>query len=97
MSHGRKRYSEEFKRNAVAMIRDHGYRKTEAARRLGVDRSQLDRWQRQFEAEQAPGENGQTPDPRDQELRRLRDENRRLQEERTILKKAAAFFANESS
>lgn len=97
MNNGRKRYSEEFKRNAVAMIRDHGYRKTEAARRLGVDRSQLDRWQRQFEAERASGEDGHAPDPRDTELRRLRDENRRLQEERTILKKAAAFFANELS
>ncbi len=93
----RARYSWEFKANAIAMVESQGYGCTEAARRLGINRSMLSRWQREArrqaagEAVTEPASNGQEP-----ELRRLREENRRLREERAILKKAAAFFANES-
>ena len=96
----RRRYSWEYKRAAVAMHREQGYTKAEVARRLGIERSMLDRWERKLhgngqEAASAPGSGGAGEDERDAELRRLREENRKLREDKAILKKAAAFFANE--
>lgn len=98
MSKGsRRRYSEEFKADAVKLIEEQGYSVAEASRRLGVERSILARWRRQGEelAEQGPGVRGD--DGRDVELRRLREEVRKLRIEKEILKKAAAFFASESN
>lgn len=93
----RRRYSEEFKSRAVELAMSEGESVAEVARRLGINRGMLDRWRRERcgaeRSEQRPGE----LDERDLELRRLRAENHRLREERTVLKKAAAFFANESS
>lgn len=90
----RKRYTEEFKSEAVKLVTEQGYSFSDASRRLGVHVSQLRRWRDQLEA----GDQGDSlsSDERD-ELRRLRAENKRLQMEREILKKAAAFFAKESS
>lgn len=88
------RYSDEFKERAVALSQSKDYSVAEAARRLGINRTLLDRWRRQIaDDRQTAGSN----DTRDDELRRLREENRQLREERTVLKKATAFFANESS
>jgi transposase len=70
---------------------------SETARQLGIDRSMLDRWRRERSASANHSANASIVDERDLELRRLQAENRRLREERTVLKKAAAFFANESS
>lgn len=96
----RRRYSWEYKRAAVAMHREQGYGKAEVARRPGIDRSMVDRWERQLhgngqEAPQAGGSIGSGEDERDAELRRLREENRKLREDKEILKKATAFFVNE--
>ena len=94
----RVQYSKEFKANAIAMAESQGYGCTEAARRLGINRSMLSRWQREAKhkagSDEVPESTSGGPE---QELRRLREENRKLREEREILKKAAAFFANESS
>jgi transposase len=81
----------------VKLIAKQGYKSTDAARRLGICRSLLDKWRRKFEAEDA-GELGDSlsRDERE-ELTRLRRENRELRMEREILKKAAAFFAKESN
>lgn len=90
----RNQYTEEFKREAVKLVTEKGYRVSEAARNLGVHVSLLRRWKERLEAE----EKGQGPSADErEELRRLRAENRRLRMEREILKKAAAFFAKESS
>ena len=98
MSKGtRRQYSEAFKADAVHLVEEQGYGISEAARRLGIDRSLLARWRRE-RREQAIGSSSRPKgDERDAELRQLREENRRLRIEREILKKAAAFFANESN
>ncbi len=92
-----KQYTEEFKREAVALVTDQGYTLVGASRNLGINRDMLRRWKRELAKQGAvafPGKGHQTPEQA--ELHRLRAENRRLQMERDILKKATAFFANES-
>jgi transposase len=76
----------------------HGYGITEAARNLGINATMLGRWKRELEDRENgafPGKGRLSPDQ--EELHRLREENKRLRMEREILKKAAAFFASESS
>lgn len=98
MSKGtRRQYSEAFKADAIDLVEGQGYGISEVARRLGIDRSLLARWRRE-RREQATGSSScPKGDERDAELRQLREENRKLRLEREILKKAAAFFANESN
>ena len=94
----RKQYTKEFKLDAIRLVTEQGYKCAEAARNLGINANMLGRWiqeYRQSEDEAFRG-NGK-PTAEQEELRRLRDENRRLKLEREILKKAAAFFAKESS
>lgn len=89
----KRRHSEEFKREAVKLVTDQGYSIAEAARSLGLDRSLLRSWKLKYGTEQ----NGVSKmrETEQEELARLREENRRLRMERDILKKATAFFANE--
>lgn len=91
----RRHYTAQFKADAVRLIEEQGYKASEAARRLGVDRSCLDRWCRESRADEA--QTTQPVDARDEELRALREEVRKLRMEREILKKATAFFASESN
>ena len=98
MSAKRKIYTAEFKREAVSLITNHGYSVSEAARNLGLHANMLRKWRRKLEQEGAnafPGNGRLSPDQ--EELHRLRQENKRLRMEREILKKAALFFANEAS
>ena len=98
MSEQNKRsYTPEFKKDAVRLVTEQGYKVAEAARNLGIHPSLLQRWK----TEMASGEPNAFPgkgrlSPEQEELKRLRKENQRLKMERDILKKAAAFFANES-
>jgi len=96
MAKKRKKYTQEFRDSAVKLITEQGYQITEAARNLGLNVSMLGRWKREAEG----GGDGSPDAPRGKdlqaELTRLRKENLRLKMEREILKKAAAFFANES-
>ena len=94
----RKKYTKEFKHDAVRLVTEQGYKKTEAARNLGIDRSMLARWIKEFETDESEAFRGNGKLTAEQEeLRHLREENRRLKMERDILKKAATFFAKESS
>ena len=94
----RKKYTREFKQDAIRLVTEQGYRQTEAAKNLGIDRSMLVRWMREFQADESEAFRGNGKLTAEQEeLRRLREENRRLKMERDILKKAATFFAKESS
>ena len=94
----RKTYTKEFKQDAVRLVIEQGYKQTEAARNLGIDRSMLARWVKEFQADESEAFRGNGKLMAEQEeLRRLREENRRLRMERDILKKATAFFAKESS
>ena len=92
----RRRFSDEFKADAVSLVTNQGYSISEAARRLGVERSVLDRWCRKHR-QQAPNVPSRQEDDRDAEIKKLREEVRKLQIEKDILKKAAAFFAKESN
>ena len=90
----RRTYSEEFKREAVKLVRDQQLSVAEAARNLGIHANLLRTWKQRFDAEDSGAT--LTEDER-VEIAQLRAENRRLRMERDILKKAAAFFANEKS
>ena len=94
----RKKYTKEFKQDAVRLITEQGYKQTEAARNLGIDRSMLGRWIKELQADESEAFRGNgNRSGEGEELRRLREENRRLRMERDVLKKATAFFAKESS
>jgi len=87
-------YTEEFRREAVALIRSGQRKLPEASKSLGVSEQTLRNWLQRAEVDAGQAE-GVTSEERE-ELRRLRRENRVLREEREILKKAAAFFAKEN-
>lgn len=93
----RKRYTAEFKEDAVNLVIKQGYSCAEAGRRLGVSPNNITRWVRRCRDHQEHAAQG-IPSPQElqDEIRQLRKENKRLQMEREILKKAAAFFAKES-
>jgi transposase len=87
-------YPEEFRREAVQMLRA-GRSPRELAESLGVSEQTLRNWRRQDQRDRHERDDGLTSDERD-ELRRLRRENARLKQERDLLKRAAAFFAAET-
>ena len=92
----RKRYSEEFKREAVGLTRLPGANVSQIARDLGIRANQLHRWRRDLETDGKkafPG-NGVA---RDQELLALKLELARVKKERDFLREAATFFAKGSS
>ena len=90
----RRKFTDEFKEEAVKLVRDQGYNITEAARNLGIHRTQLRRWVKGKSLSPAPVTGSMIQ--LQAEVKQLRRENERLRMEREILKKAAAFFAKES-
>lgn len=88
----KRKYTEEFKQEAVKLVTKQGYAVSEAAWNLGLSRSMLGRWRRELSGEQAGERLG---GEEREELKRLRLEVKRLRMEREILKKATAFFAQE--
>jgi transposase len=86
-------YPPEFRRQAVELVRS-GTPLKQVAAELGVSEQTLRNWRGRQEVDAGRAE-GLTTEERE-ELRRLRRENRRLQQERDILKAAAAFFARET-
>ena len=92
----RKTYNREFKLEAVRLITEKGYSIAEASRNLGVEYSVLRRWKKQLADDPQnafPGK-GQLKTA-DQEFRALQRELQRVKEERDILKKALAYFAED--
>tara|TARA_R110002072_G_scaffold296553_1_gene468538 strand:+ start:39611 stop:39904 length:294 start_codon:yes stop_codon:yes gene_type:complete len=93
----RKKYSKEFKLDAISLVIDQGYSKAEAARNLGINPNVLGRWVKEHENDDGYAFRGNGKlTPEQEELRRLKEENKRLKMERDILKKAATFFATEA-
>ena len=93
----RKKYSKEFKLDAVSLVSEQGYSRAEAARSLGINAQMLGRWVKEHKSEdgQAFRGNGKLT-PEQEELRTLRAQIKRLQMEKDILKKATVFFAKET-
>ena len=92
----RRKHSNEFKEEAVKLVTEQGYKISEAAKNLGIHHSVLGRWKHEFEVAEESNVSSGDVASMEAELKRLRKENKRLQMEREILKKAAAFFAKES-
>lgn len=89
-----KPYPEEFKRKLVALVRQ-GRTPEELSRQFEPSGQAIRNWVAQADRDTGQREDGLTSVER-QELQRLRRENERLREEREILKKAAAWFAQET-
>jgi transposase len=90
----RRRFSQEFKIEAVLMV-DQGREVVDVAQELGIRPDMLRKWKKKFEEdghEAFPGSGRQKPE--DEEMRRLRWENRRLQMQLEILKKAVAIVSD---
>jgi transposase len=93
----RKKYTKEFKLDAISLVRDQNLNIAEASRNLGVSAQMLGRWIKEEESEdgQAFRGNGKlTPDQ--EEIRKLKAQVKRLEMEREVLKKATVFFAKET-
>ena len=88
----RRQFDTEFKEQAVRLVLDDGKSVGAVARDLDLTETALRDWVKRAQADRTKGRTGLTTAERE-ELARLRRENRILQEEREILKKAAAFFA----
>lgn len=91
---GHKRYDQEFKVAAVRLVTEQHYTYKKAAQGLGVTATTLRLWKQQFLRDGLVGVPAQ--ETAQQELRRLRQENRELTMERDILKKAATYFASQN-
>ena len=94
----RKQYTKEFKLDAISLVLDQGFTIAEAARSLGIRANMLGRWIKENQADnngQAFRGNGKLT-PEQEEIRRLKIENKQLKLERQILKEAAVFFAKET-
>jgi transposase len=95
MPRSRAAYPREFRAEAVRLARESGKPLAQIARDLGVAYESLRTWLKRADLDAGRRVDGLTTEERD-ELRRLRRENRVLREEREILKKAAAYFAQET-
>ncbi len=86
-------YPLEFRREAVVLLKRSGKSVPQLAAELGVSPQSLRNWSRQIDVDEGRAEGLSSAER--EELRRLRREVRTLTEEREILKKAAAFFAQD--
>ena len=93
-----KRYTEEFKRDAVALVRSSPDRTvTEIARELGVSPEGLRGWVNRDGADRGEGQPGELTSSEREELKRLRKQTAEQQKTIEILRKAAAYFATETT
>jgi transposase len=95
----RRFFTEEFKAEAVRLMREQGLPISQVSRDLGVEAGVLRRWRRQHEGlppRSSSGKPATPPAPEPEELRRLRRENEQLRLEREILKKALGIFTERS-
>ncbi len=91
----RRKFSDEFKRDAVEIVRSSDKSIAEVARELGIYDSSLGNWVRQDQIDRGERE-GLSCDEQ-QELAELRRENFRLRMERELLKRAVVFWVKESN
>jgi transposase len=94
----RRKFTREFKLEAVKLVKERGVSVAQASRDLDVHLTVLRKWVREIGADPAqafPGHGRQGPEAA--EITRLKREVTKLKAERDILKKAAAYFAKEST
>jgi transposase len=92
----RRQYTEEFKTEAVRLVRDSARPVAQVARDLGIADHLLYRWRAEQQQAEGRGQTRQSLRAEQAELIQLRRENAVLKQERDFLKRAAAFFAKES-
>jgi transposase len=92
----RRRYTDEFKTEAVRLVRDSARPVAQVARDLGIADHLLYRWRVEQRQADSQGHTRKSMRTEQDELVRLRRENVTLKQERDFLKRAAAFFAKES-
>ena len=90
----RRKFSPEFKREAVALTQQPGVSCRQVALEIGVAPNLLSRWKREAEQAQEQAFKG-SGSPHDEELARLKRELARVKKERDFLREAATFFAKE--
>ena len=95
MARVRRTFTPEFKRDAVALVLREGKTLSEVARNLGVARSLLQRWVEQHSDQHQDGNPRKTKGTEREEMKQLQKELRDVTEERDILKKALAYFADD--
>jgi transposase len=88
-------YPEQFRREAVGLMRREGRSIRDVAESLGVSQQTLRHWVKQVQLDSGERDDGLASVERE-ELRELRKRVRRLEQEREILKQATAFFASET-
>ncbi len=93
----RRKFTDEFKAGVVRLVLDEGKTAGAVARELDLTDSAVREWVARAQAERTKGKSGGLTTTEREELARLRKEVRELKLERDVLKKAAAFFAKESS
>ncbi|MCI0385905.1 transposase [Streptomyces sp. CNQ085] len=91
-----KRYSDEYKRDAIALVDSSGKTVTAVARELGISSESLRGWYRKAKADRGEGCSRELTSAEREELKRLREENREQRQTIEILKKATAFFVKEN-
>jgi transposase len=89
------KYSPEFKRDAVALVRTTGRPINQVARELGLSHETLRNWVKQDRVDRGHGQPGELTTTEREELRTLRRRVADLEAEREILRRAAAYFAKE--
>ena len=93
----RRRYTDEFKVEAVRLTRESGRPVAQVARELGISDTVLYRWRNEERQVESQGRTRQAVRAGLDELTRLKRENETLRKERDFLRRAAAFFARESA
>jgi len=91
----RRKFSDEFKRDAVEIVTSSGKSIAQVARELGIYDSTLGNWVKQDEIDRGVRDGVSTSDR--EEVTELRRENARLRMERELLKRAVAFWVRESN
>jgi transposase len=92
----RRQYAEDFKREAVRLVRESAHPVAQVARDLGIPENVLYRWRAQHRQAEAHGTTPAAQHVETEELMRVKRELARVTQERDFLKRAAAFFARES-
>ena len=92
----RRQFTDEFKLEAVRLIRESGRPVAQVARELGISDNVLYRWRTEQRYVESQGGTRQSVRAEQDELTRLKRENETLRKERDFLKRAAACFARES-